>query len=115
MRPPKDCDIREQGENRCGRSVWAARNQPILLIGALPISPTSAIGATIPAEMIWVWCSSPHPALTPVIPACWPSPISSITLALNAGMSSGLRLVTKPLSTTTSSSTQSPPVFLMSL
>src|SRR3569833_154983 len=38
--------------------------------------------------------------------ACTPSANSSIIFLLNAGRSSGRRLVTKPLSTTTSSSTQ---------
>ena len=41
--------------------------------------------------------------------ACLPSQNSSIIFLLNAGMSSGLRLVTRPWSTTTSSSTQFAP------
>ena len=44
-----------------------------------------------------------------------PSRISSIILALNAGMSSGLRLVTSPWSTTTSWSTQLPPALRISV
>src|SRR3712207_8922859 len=41
--------------------------------------------------------------------ACVPSANSSIIFLLNAGMSSGLRLVTRPLSVTTSWSTQLAP------
>ena len=48
-------------------------------------------------------------------PICLPSRISSIIFSLNAGMSSGLRLVTSPWSTTTSSSTQSPPALRISV
>src|SRR5262245_54866789 len=44
-----------------------------------------------------------------------PSPISSMILRLKAGRSSGLRLVTRPLSTTTSSSTQRPPALRTSV
>src|SRR5215218_6614271 len=44
-----------------------------------------------------------------------PSQISSAILSQKAGRSSGLRLVTRPLSTTTSSSTQLPPAFLISV
>src|SRR5262249_15293744 len=44
-------------------------------------------------------------------PACFPSQNSSIIFLLKAGMSSGLRLVTSPLSTTTFSSTQLAPAF----
>src|SRR5438477_11872869 len=40
---------------------------------------------------------------------CLPSANSSSIFALNAGMSSGFRLVTSPCSTTTSWSTQVPP------
>src|SRR5205823_14727138 len=46
---------------------------------------------------------------------CAPSANSSIIFLLNAGMSSGLRLVTSPLSTTTSSSTQLAPAFVRSV
>src|SRR5689334_22530974 len=46
---------------------------------------------------------------------CFPSPNSSIILFTNAGMSSGLRLVTSPLSTTTSSSIQCAPAFFRSV
>src|SRR6185437_2462222 len=46
---------------------------------------------------------------------CTPSRISSTILRLNAGMSSGLRLVTRPWSTTTSSFTQVPPALRMSV
>lgn len=49
------------------------------------------------------------------IAGCRPSVNSSIILELKAGMSSGLRLVTSPLSTTTSSSTQLPPAFFTSV
>src|SRR6185437_10740934 len=48
-------------------------------------------------------------------PLCTPSRISSTILRLNAGMSSGLRLVTRPWSTTTSSFTQVPPALRMSV
>src|SRR5215217_4466228 len=44
-----------------------------------------------------------------------PSANSSTSLALNAGRSSGLRLVTRPRSVWTSSSTQAPPAFSMSV
>ena len=44
-----------------------------------------------------------------------PSPISSIILALNCGMSAGRRLVTKPLSVTTGSSTHWAPAFSRSV
>src|SRR3982751_699339 len=44
-----------------------------------------------------------------------PSQNSSIIFLLKAGMSSGLRLVTRPLSTTTSSSSQFPPAFRTSV
>lgn len=44
-----------------------------------------------------------------------PLAVSKMTLALNAGMSAGFRLVTMPWSTTTSSSSQMPPAFLMSV
>src|SRR5205823_2325858 len=47
--------------------------------------------------------------------ACFPSAISSIIFLLNAGMSSGLRLVTSPASTTTSSSTQFAPALRRSV
>src|SRR4051812_13729316 len=47
--------------------------------------------------------------------SCRPSANSSIAFLLNAGMSSGLRLVTRPLSTCTSSSTQGPPPLRMSV
>src|SRR4029077_2945563 len=47
--------------------------------------------------------------------SCFPSQNSSIIFRLNAGMSSGLRLVTSPLSTTTSSFTHFPPAFLTSV
>src|SRR5437588_12956645 len=51
----------------------------------------------------------------PVAMASWrPSQNSSIIFLLNAGISSGLRLVTNPLSTTTSSFTHFPPAFLTS-
>jgi hypothetical protein len=46
---------------------------------------------------------------------CFPSAISSMTFRLNAGMSSGFRLVTMPSSTTTSSSTQSAPALRRSV
>src|SRR5207253_2072929 len=49
------------------------------------------------------------------IGSCRPSQNSSIIFLLKAGISSGLRLVTNPLSTTTSSSTQFPPAFFMSV
>ena len=46
---------------------------------------------------------------------CPRAPLNSLIVSrLNAGRSSGLRLVTKPLSTTASSSTQSAPAFLRS-
>src|SRR5262245_62062520 len=48
-------------------------------------------------------------------PACGPSQNSSIIFRLKAGRSAGLRLVTRPLSTTTCSSTQSAPAFLRSV
>src|SRR5215211_1728800 len=47
--------------------------------------------------------------------SCLPSANSSTTLAQNAATSSGLRLVTSPWSTTTSSSTQLPPALRMSV
>src|SRR3954453_20966134 len=47
--------------------------------------------------------------------ACSPSRISSTILALKAGRSSGLRLLTTAWSTTTSSSTQLPPALRMSV
>ncbi len=48
-------------------------------------------------------------------PSWMPSPNSSSIFALKAGISSGLRLVTMPWSTTTSSSTHSPPALRMSV
>src|SRR3954453_3613393 len=58
--------------------------------------------APLPAPACaWTWCS--------------PSANSSIILALKAGRSSGLRLVTRPSSTWTSSSTHVPPAFSMSV
>src|SRR4051812_34108789 len=56
---------------------------------------------------------APAPAFSRT--SCSPSANSSIILALKAGRSSGLRLVTRPWSTTTSSSTQSPPALRMSV
>jgi len=50
-----------------------------------------------------------------VWPACVPSPISSTSLSLNAGRSSGVRLETRPWSTTTSSSPQCAPAFRRSV
>ena len=47
--------------------------------------------------------------------SCSPSQNSSTTLAQKAGRSSGLREVTRPSSTTTSSSTQVPPALRMSV
>ena len=47
--------------------------------------------------------------------SCGPSQNSSIAFALKAGMSSGLRLVTRPWSTWTSSSTQVPPALRTSV
>ena len=47
--------------------------------------------------------------------ACGPSPNSSIAFALNAGMSSGRRLVTRPWSTWTCSSTHVPPALRTSV
>jgi hypothetical protein len=47
--------------------------------------------------------------------SCLPSANSSTILAQKAGKSSGLRLVTKPWSVTTSSSTHSPPALRMSV
>src|SRR5438477_1252961 len=49
------------------------------------------------------------------IGSCFPSQNSSIIFLLKAGMSSGLRLVTSPLSTTTSSSTHLAPAFFISV
>src|ERR1700759_3036444 len=47
--------------------------------------------------------------------SCLPSANSSTILSQNAGRSSGLREVTSPWSTTTSSSTQLPPALRMSV
>src|SRR5438045_8968387 len=47
--------------------------------------------------------------------SCFPSANSSISFLLNAGMSSGLRLVTRPWSTCTSSSTQLAPALRRSV
>jgi hypothetical protein len=47
--------------------------------------------------------------------SCLPSANSSTSFALKAGRSSGLRLVTSPLSTTTCSSIQLPPALRMSV
>jgi len=47
--------------------------------------------------------------------ACGPSPNSSIAFALKAGMSSGRRLVTRPWSTWTCSSTHVPPALRTSV
>src|SRR5690606_6461591 len=47
-------------------------------------------------------------------PLCRPSAISSTSLEQNAGRSSGVRLVTRPWSTTTSRSTQRAPAFCRS-
>src|SRR5438067_1906347 len=60
-----------------------------------------------------LYVSNP-PDVAPTVAACRPSQNSSIIFLLNAGISSGLRLVTNPLSTTTSSLTQLPPAFFMS-
>src|SRR5450755_1252566 len=51
----------------------------------------------------------------PDVPVCRPSQNSSIIFLLKAGISSGLRLVTRPLSTTTSLSTQCAPAFRISV
>src|SRR5437763_4895052 len=48
-------------------------------------------------------------------PGCTPSQNSSTSFSQNAGRSSGFRDVTRPWSTTTSSSTQLPPAFRMSV
>src|SRR5581483_3722562 len=61
-------------------------------------------GAAQEAAFVFVRC-----------PAWTPSANSSSILALKAGRSSGLRLVTRPWSTTTSWSTQSPPALRMSV
>src|SRR5579859_1418772 len=55
------------------------------------------------------------PLAPPPCAACTPSPNSSLIFLLKAGMSSGLRLVTRPLSVTTSLSTQFAPAFLRSV
>src|SRR5207248_4688982 len=47
--------------------------------------------------------------------SCRPSQNSSTIFSLNAGRSSGFRLVTRPWSTTTSLSTHSPPALRMSV
>src|SRR5207237_1716721 len=65
-------------------------------------------------QMTVNYVSSSAPANC-VCRACFPSQNSSIIFSLNAGISSGLRLVTSPLSTTTSSLTQLPPAFFTSV
>jgi PPOX class probable F420-dependent enzyme len=64
----------------------------------------------------------PQPRMTADAPqhyavcrSCSPSAISSTSFALNAGRSSGVRLETRPLSTTTSSSTQFAPALTRSV
>src|SRR3954464_2483398 len=56
---------------------------------------------------------APAPAFSRT--SCSPSANSSTILSLKAGRSSGLRLVTRPWSTTTSSSTHLPPALRMSV
>src|SRR3954469_10922064 len=56
---------------------------------------------------------APAPAFS--LTSCSPSANSSTILSLKAGRSSGLRLVTRPWSTTTSSSTHLPPALRMSV
>src|SRR3954467_9555286 len=59
--------------------------------------------------------NSHYPADTPWPRECVPSANSSIIFSLNAGMSFGLRLETRPLSTTTSSSAQLAPALIRSV
>src|SRR5690606_34798163 len=56
-------------------------------------------------------CGGPARPRAQCARACCGSVISSMTLFTNAGMSAGLRLVTQPLSTTTSRSTHVAPAF----
>src|SRR5207249_4078213 len=72
--------------------------QPAALMAGPPVRASA--GAE-PQTIRWRWCL--------------PSANSSIIFRLNAGMSSGLRLVTSPLSATTSWSTQFAPALRRSV
>src|SRR5215216_254390 len=61
------------------------------------------------------WPADALPLALAAISSCLPSQNSSMALSVKAGMSSGLREVTRPSSTTTSSSTHSPPALTMSV